>query len=89
MTPALIPAFSPGEKEKRSPVFAKIERRRWRERRRAIRKWTAAVPAPWGLELTGSQQKEFAGGEDPNGTERAGAGESPGQGEGGRGFHSV
>src|SRR2546426_3454031 len=36
------------EKENRSPRFRNVVRRRLQERRRATRRWTTAVPSPWG-----------------------------------------
>ena len=47
-TLALIPAFSPGEKEDHSPVFWNVVWRSWQKARQAIRRWTQAIPSPWG-----------------------------------------
>ena len=47
-TPALIPAFSPGEKENRSPVFWNVVSRRLSDARGATGKRATAVPSPWG-----------------------------------------
>jgi hypothetical protein len=48
LTPALIPAFSPREKENCSPVSGNVVRWRLADACRAIRKLATAVPSPWG-----------------------------------------
>ena len=48
LTLALIPAFSPGEKENRSPVSWNVVSWRLANARRAIGKRAAAIPSPWG-----------------------------------------
>jgi hypothetical protein len=47
-TLALIPAFSPGEKENRSPGSGNIGRRRWREAHREIKDGQGRFPLLWG-----------------------------------------
>jgi hypothetical protein len=48
VTLALIPAFSPQEKENRSPVSCNVVSRRLQEHHQAIRRLAMAVPSPWG-----------------------------------------
>jgi hypothetical protein len=66
LTPALIPAFFPKEKEKRSPVFWNVVSRRLADARRAIEKRAAAVPSPWG-EGQGEGGRKIIFGSSPSG----------------------
>jgi len=62
LTLALIPAFSQGEKENRSPRLWNVVRRKWQERRRANGKRTTAIPSPWGEGRgEGGRKNKFGG----------------------------
>jgi hypothetical protein len=84
LTPALILAFSPEEKERQWRVFGFADDRPANPIAGFFKVAAENSPSSGGLELLGKQRKEFARGEGPLRAERAGASASLGRGEDGR-----